>query len=123
MYSKGLILVSAIRQVKGLGDNKFEVVTGLRTFTFRAEKEGERQEWMVTLQTATRPPASSSQKHSDSLPHLSSTNKRGLLELRGYKGRVLVSLVGSKVRLCKTEQVLPTPLGAPLYRMTASCLR
>lgn len=40
MYSKGLILVSAIRQIKGLGDNKFEVVTGLRTFTFRAEKEG-----------------------------------------------------------------------------------
>lgn len=40
MYSKGLIMVSAIRQLKALGDNKFEVVTGLRTFTFRAEKEG-----------------------------------------------------------------------------------
>lgn len=84
---------------------------------------GERQEWMETLQTATRPPACSSQKRSDSLPHLSSTNKRGLLELRGCKGRVLVSLVGSKVRLCKTEQVLLTPPGPPLYRMTASCLK
>lgn len=40
MYSKGLILASAIRQVRGLGDNKFEVVTSLRTFVFRAEKEG-----------------------------------------------------------------------------------
>ncbi|GLD53776.1 arf-GAP with Rho-GAP domain, ANK repeat and PH domain-containing protein 2 isoform X2 [Lates japonicus] len=65
---------------------------------------GERQEWMETLQTATRPPACSSQKPSDSLSYPSSTNKRGLLELRGYKGRVLVSLAGSKVRLCKTEQ-------------------
>jgi len=84
---------------------------------------GERQEWMETLQTATRPPACGSQKRSGSLSHLSSTNKRGLLELRGYKGRVLVSLVGSKVRLCKTEQVLPTPSGPPLLRMTASCLK
>lgn len=84
---------------------------------------GERQEWMETLQTATRPPACGSQKPSDSLSHPSSTNKRGLLELRGYKGRVLVSLAGSKVRLCKTEQVLLTPLGLPLYRMTASCLK
>lgn len=84
---------------------------------------GERQEWMETLQTATRPPACGSQKRSNSLSHPSSTNKRGLLELRGYKGRVLVSLAGSKVRLCKTEQVLPTPPGLPLYRMTASCLK
>lgn len=82
---------------------------------------GERQEWMETLQTATRPPACGSQKRSGTLPHASSTNKRGLLELRGYKGRVLVSLAGSKVRLCKTEQVLLTPSGLPLYRMTASC--
>uniref|UniRef100_A0A669CCW8 ArfGAP with RhoGAP domain, ankyrin repeat and PH domain 2 n=1 Tax=Oreochromis niloticus TaxID=8128 RepID=A0A669CCW8_ORENI len=91
--------ISAIRQVRGLGDNKFEVVTSLRTFIFRAEREGERQEWMETLQTATRPPACGSQKRSGTLPHASSTNKRGLLELRGYKGRVLVSLAGSKVRL------------------------
>ena len=40
MYSKGLVLASAIRQVRGLGDNKFEVVTSLRTFIFRAEREG-----------------------------------------------------------------------------------
>lgn len=35
-----MILASAIRQVRGLGDNKFEVVTNLRTFIFRAEREG-----------------------------------------------------------------------------------
>lgn len=58
------------------------------------------------LQTATQTNVCSSQKPSDSLPHLPTANKLGLLELRGYKGRVLVSLAGSKVRLCKTEQVL-----------------
>lgn len=40
MYSKGMILAGGIKQVRGLGDNKFEVVTSLRTFVFRAEREG-----------------------------------------------------------------------------------
>ncbi|XP_041842533.1 arf-GAP with Rho-GAP domain, ANK repeat and PH domain-containing protein 2 isoform X2 [Melanotaenia boesemani] len=123
MYSKGMILASAIRQVRGPGDNKFEVVTSLRTFIFRAEREGERQEWMETLQMATRPPACRSQKRSDSLPHLSSTNKRGLLELRGYKGRVLVSLVGNKVRLCKTEQDYRAGLAIAQVELTAANIR
>uniref|UniRef100_A0A671W245 ArfGAP with RhoGAP domain, ankyrin repeat and PH domain 2 n=1 Tax=Sparus aurata TaxID=8175 RepID=A0A671W245_SPAAU len=123
MYSKGMILASAIRQVRGLGDNKFEVVTSLRTFIFRAEREGERQEWMETLQTATRPPACGSQKRSDSLPRPSSTNKRGLLELRGYKGRVLVSLAGSKVRLCKTEQDYKAGLAIAEVELTAANIR
>ncbi|XP_038586650.1 arf-GAP with Rho-GAP domain, ANK repeat and PH domain-containing protein 2 isoform X2 [Micropterus salmoides] len=121
MYSKGMILASAVRQVRGLGDNRFEVVTSLRTFIFRAEREGERQEWMETLQTATRPPACGSQKRSDILP--SSTNKRGLLELRGYKGRVLVSLVGSKVRLCKTEQDYRAGLAIAEVELTAANIR
>ncbi|KAM9836340.1 arf-GAP with Rho-GAP domain, ANK repeat and PH domain-containing protein 2 [Aulostomus maculatus] len=119
MYSKGMILVSAIRQVRSLGDNKFEVVTSLRTFIFRAEKEGERQEWMETLQTA----ACGSQKLSGSLLNRCSTNKRGLLELRGYKGRVLVSLAGSKVRLCKTEQDYKAGLAISEVELTAANIR
>lgn len=35
-----MVLASAIKQVRGQGDNKFEVVTSLRTFIFRAEREG-----------------------------------------------------------------------------------
>ncbi|XP_071395013.1 arf-GAP with Rho-GAP domain, ANK repeat and PH domain-containing protein 2 isoform X2 [Centroberyx affinis] len=123
MYSKGMILATAVRQVRGLGDNKFEVVTALRTFIFRAEREGERQEWMETLQTATRPPARGSQKPSDSSPLPSSTNKRGLLELRGYKGRVLVSLAGSKVRLCKTEQDYKAGLAIAEVELTAANIK
>lgn len=64
---------------------------------------GERQEWVEALQTATQAPVGGSQKPPRSPP---SANKLGLLELRGYKGRVLASLAGSKVRLCKSEQVL-----------------
>ncbi len=41
MYSKGLIPISAVKQVRALGENKFEVVTSVRIFVFRTEKEGE----------------------------------------------------------------------------------
>uniref|UniRef100_H2UKC4 ArfGAP with RhoGAP domain, ankyrin repeat and PH domain 2 n=1 Tax=Takifugu rubripes TaxID=31033 RepID=H2UKC4_TAKRU len=116
MYSKGMILASAIRHVRGHGD-KFEVATTLRTFIFRAEREGERQEWVEALQTATQAPVCGSQKPSDSLP---SANKLGLLELRGYKGRVLVSLAGSKVRLCKTEQDHRAGLAISEVELTAA---
>ncbi|XP_034020397.1 arf-GAP with Rho-GAP domain, ANK repeat and PH domain-containing protein 2 isoform X2 [Thalassophryne amazonica] len=123
MYSKGMILASAIRQVRGLGDNKFEVVTSLRTFVFRTEREGERQEWMETLQTASSPPPCGFQKCSASLARPSSANKRGLLELRGYKGRVLASLAGSKVRLCKTEQDYKAGLAIAEIELTAANIK
>ncbi|KAM4611838.1 LOW QUALITY PROTEIN: arf-GAP with Rho-GAP domain, ANK repeat and PH domain-containing protein 2 [Polymixia lowei] len=119
----GMVLASAIRQVRGLGDNKFEVVTGLRTFIFRAERDGDRQEWIETLQPATRPPARGSQKPSATLPLPSSANKRGLLELRGYKGRVLVSLMGSKVRLSKTEQDYKAGLAITEVDLTAANMK
>ncbi|XP_061620373.1 arf-GAP with Rho-GAP domain, ANK repeat and PH domain-containing protein 2 isoform X2 [Phyllopteryx taeniolatus] len=122
MYSKGMILATAVRQVRSLGDNKFEVVTSLRTFIFRAEKEGERREWMETLQTVARPSARGSQTRR-SLRRRSSTNKRGVLEVRAYKGRVLVSLAGSKVRLCKTEQDYEAGLAICEVELTAANIR
>ncbi|XP_061769570.1 arf-GAP with Rho-GAP domain, ANK repeat and PH domain-containing protein 2 [Nerophis ophidion] len=128
MYSKGMILASAIRQVRGLGDNKFEVVTSLRTFLFRAEREGERHEWMETLQTAAQhrrtPATAGSQKRRQSLRRCrSSTNKRGMLEVRAYKGRVLVSLAGSKVRLCKTKKDYKAGLAICEVELTAANIR
>lgn len=46
-----MILASAIRQVRGHGDsdNKFEVVTFMRTFIFRAEREGTASEFCHLL--------------------------------------------------------------------------
>lgn len=117
MYSKGMVLSSAMRQVRGLGDNKLEVVTSLRTFIFRADREGERQEWMEALQTAVRPPP-------PPLPSPPpSANRQGLLELRGYKGRVLVSLTGTKIRLCKSEQDFKAGLGIAEVELTAANIR
>uniref|UniRef100_A0AAZ3S1A5 ArfGAP with RhoGAP domain, ankyrin repeat and PH domain 2 n=1 Tax=Oncorhynchus tshawytscha TaxID=74940 RepID=A0AAZ3S1A5_ONCTS len=115
MYSKGLIPCSVMKQVRGQGDNRFEVVTSLRIFVFRLEREGERQEWMEALQTAIRSPASISQK-----PQKCGTNKHGSIELRGYKGKVYVSLTGTRFKLCKSEQDFRAGLGISLIDLTAT---
>ncbi|KAK1797145.1 hypothetical protein P4O66_008528 [Electrophorus voltai] len=102
MYSKGLVPLLAIKQVRSVGENKMEVVTSLRTFVFRAEKEGERQDWLRVLQEAL--------KCRSPVPHKPwqvSGGRSGYVELRGHKGRVYLSLAGTDVRLCKSEQVSP----------------
>ncbi|KAM9407748.1 LOW QUALITY PROTEIN: arf-GAP with Rho-GAP domain, ANK repeat and PH domain-containing protein 2 [Salvelinus alpinus] len=118
MYSKGLIPCSVMKDVRGQGDNRFEVVTSLRTFVFRLEREGERQEWMEALQTAIHSPASISQK-----PQKCGTNKHGSMELRGYKGKVYVSLTGTRFKLCKSEQDFRAGLGISLIDLTASNIK
>ncbi|KPP73352.1 hypothetical protein Z043_107566 [Scleropages formosus] len=40
MFSKGFVHISAVSNVRSVGDNKFEVVTSQRVFVFRVEKEG-----------------------------------------------------------------------------------
>ncbi|XP_030634975.1 arf-GAP with Rho-GAP domain, ANK repeat and PH domain-containing protein 2 [Chanos chanos] len=118
MYSKGLIPIWAMKEVRGVGENKLEVVTSLRTFVFRAEKEGERQDWLGTLQTALRSPSSVTQR-----PCKNSVNRRGYAELRGHKGRVYVCLSGTTVRLCKTEQDYNAGLAITVVDLIAASVK
>uniref|UniRef100_A0A672T5S7 ArfGAP with RhoGAP domain, ankyrin repeat and PH domain 2 n=1 Tax=Sinocyclocheilus grahami TaxID=75366 RepID=A0A672T5S7_SINGR len=118
MYSKGLIPISAVKQVRALGENKFEVVTSIRTFVFRAEKEGERQDWLEVLQSAV-----SSQPSISHQPRKNNTNKSGYVELRGLKGRVYLSLMGTSFRLCKTDQDFNAGLAITVVDLTAACVK
>ncbi|XP_051566490.1 arf-GAP with Rho-GAP domain, ANK repeat and PH domain-containing protein 2-like [Myxocyprinus asiaticus] len=118
MYSKGLIPISAIKQVRALGENKFEVVTSVRIFVFRAEKEGERQDWLDVLQSAV-----SSQSSISHQPCKNNTNKCGYVELRGLKGRVFLSLMGTNFRLCKTDQDFNAGLAITVVDLTATCVK
>ncbi|KAK9972060.1 hypothetical protein ABG768_025391 [Culter alburnus] len=118
MYSKGLIPISAVKQVRALGENKFEVVTSVRTFVFRAEKEGERQDWLEVLQTAV-----SSQSSISHQPRKNNTNKSGYVELRGLKGRVYLSLMGTGFRICKTDQDFNAGLAIAAVDLTAACVK
>uniref|UniRef100_A0A8C1ZYH0 ArfGAP with RhoGAP domain, ankyrin repeat and PH domain 2 n=1 Tax=Cyprinus carpio TaxID=7962 RepID=A0A8C1ZYH0_CYPCA len=118
MYSKGLIPVSAVKQVCALGENKFEVVTSVRTFVFRAEKEGERQDWLDVLQ-----PAVSSQSSISHQPCKNNTSKSGYVELRGLKGRVFLSLMRTSFRVCKTDQDFNAGLAITVVDLTAACVK
>ncbi|KAF5902497.1 arf-GAP with Rho-GAP domain, ANK repeat and PH domain-containing protein 2, partial [Clarias magur] len=118
MYSKGLVSLLAVKQVRSVGDNKFEVVTTTRTFVFRVEKEGERQEWLAVLQTALK--SRSSVSHT---PCKLSSSKSGYVELRGHKGRVYLSLTGTKIRLCKTDQDFHLGLAITLVDLMSACVK
>lgn len=49
VYSKGIILLSAVSTVRIHGDIKFELVTAHRIFVFRAEKEGKIEAVMTSV--------------------------------------------------------------------------
>ncbi|XP_072352647.1 arf-GAP with Rho-GAP domain, ANK repeat and PH domain-containing protein 2 isoform X1 [Scyliorhinus torazame] len=102
MYSKGIIPLTSINTVHGLGDNKFEVISSIRTFTFRVEKEDDRDDWIDTLLSALKSqPNNLSQLNTRCVV---TSDKSGHVELRGYKARIFVVLRGSNIWLYKSEQ-------------------
>ncbi|XP_028657826.1 arf-GAP with Rho-GAP domain, ANK repeat and PH domain-containing protein 2 [Erpetoichthys calabaricus] len=106
VYSKGMIALSAINQVRHFGDNKFEVVTPNRTFVFRGEKEAVRRRWINTIWTALE-----SQTRLLHKPLKSPEDKCGYLELKGLKGKIYMVLSGTKLKLSKNEQDSITGIG------------
>ncbi|XP_032917024.1 arf-GAP with Rho-GAP domain, ANK repeat and PH domain-containing protein 2 [Catharus ustulatus] len=104
VFSKGIILLSAIATVRVHGENKFEVVTSHRTFVFRADKEEERNDWVNTMLNALKLQSdNNSQSRTSATPE-----KSGYLELKGYKTKIFILLQGSTVWICKNEQTLGT---------------
>lgn len=97
VFSRGKILLSAILKTQKLGDNKFEVVTSQKTVVFRAEKEGYRDAWIKTLQDTLR-------NQAERNPVLSTGEKSGYLELRGYKNKIFTVVNGRKLWLSKSKQ-------------------
>ncbi|KAG8591640.1 hypothetical protein GDO81_000252 [Engystomops pustulosus] len=97
VFSKGKVSLSAVLKAQKVGDNKFEVVTTQKTLVFRAEKEGNRNIWMRTLQDALRNQVERS-------PVLSSGDKSGYLELKGYKNKIFTVADGRQLWLSKSKQ-------------------
>ncbi|XP_039397820.1 arf-GAP with Rho-GAP domain, ANK repeat and PH domain-containing protein 2 isoform X1 [Mauremys reevesii] len=111
VYSKGIILLSAIVTVRVHGENKFEVVTAHRTFVFRVEKEDERIDWINTMLSALKSP----QTRAAVTPE-----KSGYLELKGYKAKIFTLLLGNNVWLCKSEQDFKTGFGITIIPMNVA---
>ncbi|NWW90369.1 ARAP2 protein, partial [Rhynochetos jubatus] len=116
VFSKGIILLSAIATVRVHGENKFEVVTSHRTFVFRVDKEEERNDWVNTMLNALK---LQSDNNSQSLTSVA-PEKSGYLELKGYKAKIFILLQGNTVWICKNEQDFKTGFGITLIPMNVA---
>ncbi|XP_069781089.1 arf-GAP with Rho-GAP domain, ANK repeat and PH domain-containing protein 2 isoform X3 [Narcine bancroftii] len=118
MYSKGIIPLSSIKLVHRLGDNKFEVVSFNRIFTFRVEKEGDRHDWIDAISNALKSDSRVQNSHSTIM-----TDKYGFLDLRGYKAKICVVLRGSKVWLHKNEQDFKAGVGITVVHTNVATVK
>ncbi|NXP44878.1 ARAP2 protein, partial [Heliornis fulica] len=116
VFSKGIILLSAVATVRVHGENKFEVVTSHRTFVFRVDKEEERNDWVNTMLNALKLQSdNNSQSQTCVTPE-----KSGYLELKGYKAKIFILLQGNTVWICKNEQDFKTGFGITLIPMNVA---
>ncbi|XP_071412763.1 arf-GAP with Rho-GAP domain, ANK repeat and PH domain-containing protein 2 isoform X1 [Pithys albifrons albifrons] len=116
VFSKGIILLSAIATVRVHGENKFEVVTSHRTFVFRVDKEEERNDWVNTMLSALKLQSDNNSQSRTSV----APEKSGYLELKGYKAKLFILLQGSTVWICKNEQDFKTGFGITLIPMNVA---
>ncbi|XP_051645867.1 arf-GAP with Rho-GAP domain, ANK repeat and PH domain-containing protein 2 isoform X2 [Manacus candei] len=116
VFSKGIILLSAIATVRVHGENKFEVVTSHRTFVFRVDKEEERNDWVNTMLNALKLLSDNNSQSRTSV----APEKSGYLELKGYKAKIFIVLQGSTVWICKNEQDFKTGFGITLIPMNVA---
>ncbi|XP_048365870.1 arf-GAP with Rho-GAP domain, ANK repeat and PH domain-containing protein 2 isoform X3 [Sphaerodactylus townsendi] len=116
VYSKGIILLSAVSAIRVHGDIKFELVTAQRIFVFRAEKEDERNDWMQTILGALRLQPEISGIRNTIVP----SEKSGYLELKGYKAKIFTLLQGNHVWICKSEQDFKTGYGITVIPMNVA---
>ncbi|NXL28928.1 ARAP2 protein, partial [Glaucidium brasilianum] len=116
VFSKGIILLSAISTVRVHGENKFEVVTSHRTFVFRVDKEEERNDWVNTMLSALKLQSDNNSQSRTSV----APEKSGYLELKGYKAKIFILLQGNTVWICKNEQDFKTGFGITLISMNVA---
>ncbi|XP_011375706.1 arf-GAP with Rho-GAP domain, ANK repeat and PH domain-containing protein 1 isoform X2 [Pteropus vampyrus] len=120
-YSKRFISVACISRVAAIGDQKFEVITNNRTFAFRAESDVERKEWMQALQQAVAEQRARAQLSGASLLGIRDSeppDRAGSLELRGFKNKLYVAVVGDKVQLYKNLEEYHLGIGITFIDMS-----
>ncbi|XP_057409128.1 arf-GAP with Rho-GAP domain, ANK repeat and PH domain-containing protein 1 isoform X5 [Balaenoptera acutorostrata] len=120
-YSKRFVPVACISRVAATGDQKFEVITNNRTFAFRAESDAERKEWMQALQQAVaeqRARARLSSAYPLGVQGSEPPDRAGSLELRGFKNKLYVAVVGDKVQLYKNLEEYHLGIGITFIDMS-----
>ncbi|XP_075923939.1 arf-GAP with Rho-GAP domain, ANK repeat and PH domain-containing protein 1-like isoform X2 [Petromyzon marinus] len=136
VYSKGVIHISAILRVDSTSsDAKFEVRTPHRTFTFRADTEAEKCEWVSVLQRAARerrelgaaspaPPSVSTASPAATSPYRPPPCERsGFLELKGCRQALFVAVAGERTWLYKNRQDFHTGVGITAIDMNVATVK
>ncbi|NWX94440.1 ARAP1 protein, partial [Nothoprocta pentlandii] len=146
-YSKRCIPVSCISRVASVGEQKFEVVTHNRNFVFRAESDGERRrppgpqplgghhqelppsrvptaernDWIRTLQQIVEERKGKATERTSMVATANDAtdlvDKCGLLELRGFKNKLFVAVVGDRVFLYKNSEDYQLGIGITYIEM------
>ncbi|KAM4706591.1 arf-GAP with Rho-GAP domain, ANK repeat and PH domain-containing protein 2 [Discoglossus pictus] len=116
VYSKGKISLSAITKTQLLGESKIEIVTSLRTYIFRVEKEGDRHDWIRAVHHALKSQANKAAA-------FSLGDKIGYLELRGYKNKIFTMINGSKLWLSKSKQDASAGISVTDIKMTMATVK
>lgn len=120
-YSKRFISVAGISRVAAIGDQKFEVITHNRTFTFRAESDVDRKEWLQALQQAVaehRAQARLSSAYPLGIQGPEPPDHAGSLELRGFKNKLYVVVARDKVQLYKNLEEYQMGIGITFIDMS-----
>ncbi|XP_011616377.2 arf-GAP with Rho-GAP domain, ANK repeat and PH domain-containing protein 1 isoform X1 [Takifugu rubripes] len=99
VYSKGFISTAFITNVSSVGELKFEVATNNRTFTFRAESDVERGEWVVALEDCIGEKQQLNAIGASVVPHF-----EGFLEHRGLRSKIYTVVLSDKVFLFKNME-------------------
>ncbi|XP_006885615.1 PREDICTED: arf-GAP with Rho-GAP domain, ANK repeat and PH domain-containing protein 1 isoform X2 [Elephantulus edwardii] len=120
-YSKRFVPVACISRVAAIGDQKFEVITNNRTFAFRAESDAERKEWMQALQQVVADQRARVRLSNACLSGVQGSelpDHSGSLELRGFKNKLYVAIVGDKVQLYKNLEEYHLGIGITFIDMS-----
>ncbi|XP_051881641.1 arf-GAP with Rho-GAP domain, ANK repeat and PH domain-containing protein 1-like isoform X2 [Pristis pectinata] len=130
VYSKRVISVRSITRVSYVGEQKFEVVTSNRTFVFRAESDGERNDWVRVIQQTVEERKERQELRGtrvsdyflrESISELG--EKYGYLELRASRNKVYVSIRGDKVWLYKNEEDHRLGIGITSVEMNVATVK
>ncbi|XP_059502842.1 arf-GAP with Rho-GAP domain, ANK repeat and PH domain-containing protein 1 isoform X2 [Stegostoma tigrinum] len=131
VYSKRVISIRSITRVSSVGDQKFEVITSNRTFVFRADSDGERNDWVRVIQQTVEEkkeqrelqdsPVSSDCFLRDSVFDV--VEKSGYLETRACRNKVYVAVRGNRVWLYKNEEDYRLGIGVTSVEMNVATVK
>uniref|UniRef100_A0A8C4WZD5 Arf-GAP with Rho-GAP domain, ANK repeat and PH domain-containing protein 1 n=1 Tax=Eptatretus burgeri TaxID=7764 RepID=A0A8C4WZD5_EPTBU len=119
VYSKGIIPLWAINNVVAShSDTKFDVRTPNRTFTFRADSDGVKWEWVAILHKALQ------DRLAANLPvGLSVVEKHGTLELKGCRRPLYLAVCGERLWLYKSFQDFQVRVGITMIEMNVAMVK